>query len=159
MVVAAASLASARRPSAEVAKAAVADVAEAPTAAPEVAERRTITLKIEKGAQKINVLEAPVREQRPSSSGTSVATPNSPAESIPTVVGDGLAGHAATPVAIVEKGSLPGERTILTTLRDLPEAIAREAVAGPAVIVIGEVVRYAPAQVCGLALEAERAAA
>ncbi|TGY87615.1 uroporphyrinogen-III C-methyltransferase [Marinicauda algicola] len=67
--------------------------------------------------------------------------------------------HAATPVAIVEKGSLPGERTILTTLRDLPEAIAREAVAGPAVIVIGEVVRYAPAQVCGLALEAERAAA
>jgi uroporphyrin-III C-methyltransferase/precorrin-2 dehydrogenase/sirohydrochlorin ferrochelatase len=45
-----------------------------------------------------------------------------------------------TPVAIVSNGSTPSQRTVRTTLADLPEAIGREGVRPPAVWVVGEVV-------------------
>jgi uroporphyrin-III C-methyltransferase len=47
---------------------------------------------------------------------------------------------AATPVAIVQRASLPGERQASTTLGDLHATIARERLASPAVIVVGDVV-------------------
>ena len=48
-----------------------------------------------------------------------------------------------TPVAIVCDGSMPTERTVVTTLGELGEAVHDEQVRPPAVIVIGEVVGLA----------------
>ncbi|HZY19594.1 MAG TPA: uroporphyrinogen-III C-methyltransferase [Ramlibacter sp.] len=48
---------------------------------------------------------------------------------------------AATPVAIVQRASLPGQRHAVTTLGDLADTIAREQLASPSVIVVGDVVR------------------
>jgi siroheme synthase len=44
---------------------------------------------------------------------------------------------AATPVVIVENGTLENERAIATTLADLTDAVAQHAVASPAVIFVG----------------------
>ncbi len=49
----------------------------------------------------------------------------------------------ATPVAVVERGSLPGERRVFGRLDGLAELIAAEGICAPALIVIGEVVRLA----------------
>ena len=46
-----------------------------------------------------------------------------------------------TPAAIIENGTLPEQRVIVTSLKHLPEAAAEAAVESPATIVIGEVVR------------------
>ena len=48
---------------------------------------------------------------------------------------------AATPAAIVEWGTCDRQRVTITSLADLPAAIAREGVGAPATIVIGDVVR------------------
>jgi uroporphyrin-III C-methyltransferase/precorrin-2 dehydrogenase/sirohydrochlorin ferrochelatase len=48
-----------------------------------------------------------------------------------------------TPVAVVCDGSMPAERTVLTTLATLGERIAAQGVRAPAIIVVGEVVRVA----------------
>jgi uroporphyrin-III C-methyltransferase / precorrin-2 dehydrogenase / sirohydrochlorin ferrochelatase len=48
-----------------------------------------------------------------------------------------------TPVAVVCDGSMPTERTVLTTLGSLADDLARHAVTAPAIIVVGEVVRVA----------------
>jgi uroporphyrin-III C-methyltransferase/precorrin-2 dehydrogenase/sirohydrochlorin ferrochelatase len=53
------------------------------------------------------------------------------------LVAGGLA--AATPAAIVENATRPDQRTVRTTLGRLGAAVAAHAVAGPAVLVIGEV--------------------
>jgi uroporphyrin-III C-methyltransferase / precorrin-2 dehydrogenase / sirohydrochlorin ferrochelatase len=45
-----------------------------------------------------------------------------------------------TPVAIVSDGSTSSQRTVRTTLRELPKAVADEGVRPPAVWVVGEVV-------------------
>lgn len=50
---------------------------------------------------------------------------------------------ASTPVAVVCDGTMPGERTVLATLGDLAEALEREQVRPPAIIVVGEVVAVA----------------
>ena len=50
---------------------------------------------------------------------------------------------AATPVAVVCDGSMPAERTVLTTLGGLADALEAQAVRAPAIIVVGEVVRVA----------------
>lgn len=42
-----------------------------------------------------------------------------------------------TPVVIVENGTLANERSIATTLQDLPEAIERERITGPAILFVG----------------------
>jgi uroporphyrin-III C-methyltransferase/precorrin-2 dehydrogenase/sirohydrochlorin ferrochelatase len=53
---------------------------------------------------------------------------------------------AGTPVAAVEKGSLPDQRVVTGTLGDLEALLRAEGVEGPALILIGEVVRLgAPA--------------
>jgi uroporphyrin-III C-methyltransferase/precorrin-2 dehydrogenase/sirohydrochlorin ferrochelatase len=46
----------------------------------------------------------------------------------------------STPVAIVSDGSMPAQRTVRTTLADLPATVADEGIRPPAVWVVGEVV-------------------
>ena len=53
-----------------------------------------------------------------------------------------LAGlPAATPVAVVQHASLPQQRHAITTLADLPACMAREQLASPSIIVVGDVVQ------------------
>ena len=60
---------------------------------------------------------------------------------------------AATPVAVIENGSRPDERSFIATLATLAETVERARLTGPAIIVIGDVVRRAPEQVPALARE------
>jgi uroporphyrin-III C-methyltransferase len=46
-----------------------------------------------------------------------------------------------TPVAVVQRASLPGQRHVAATLADLADTIAREGLGSPSVIVVGDVVR------------------
>jgi len=48
---------------------------------------------------------------------------------------------ASTPVAIVQRASLPDQRHAVTTLGQLDATIAREQLASPSVIVVGDVIR------------------
>lgn len=54
-----------------------------------------------------------------------------------------LAGGLAadTPVAIIENGCRKDQRDIISTLNEFPEAVLREKVQSPALIIVGEVVR------------------
>jgi uroporphyrin-III C-methyltransferase / precorrin-2 dehydrogenase / sirohydrochlorin ferrochelatase len=49
----------------------------------------------------------------------------------------------ATPVAIVSEGTMPGERTLLSTLGAVADDMEREGVRPPAIVVIGRVVAVA----------------
>ena len=55
----------------------------------------------------------------------------------------GLPAHS--PGAIVQHASLPEQRQALTTLGDLPNTMAREALQSPSIIVVGDVVQGARA--------------
>lgn len=55
------------------------------------------------------------------------------------LMADGL--PAGFPVAVLERGTLPGSRALRTILADLPALMIREAVASPALLVVGEVAR------------------
>jgi siroheme synthase len=46
-----------------------------------------------------------------------------------------------TPVAVVERGSLPDQRVLVTSLGELPELARRSGIRSPAILVVGEVVR------------------
>lgn len=48
-----------------------------------------------------------------------------------------------TPVAVIERASLPSQRIHFTTLRDLPFIHRREKISAPAVIIVGDVVKNA----------------
>lgn len=51
------------------------------------------------------------------------------------------AGRSAqTPVAIVERGTRPEQRTLVTTLAGLADTVSREQVQSPALLIVGEVV-------------------
>lgn len=58
---------------------------------------------------------------------------------------------AATPVAVVQRASLPDERQSVTTLDQLYATIVREQLASPAVIVVGDVVGGVAAAAAGAA--------
>ena len=45
------------------------------------------------------------------------------------------------PVAVVERGTLPGQRTLVATLADVAERAARERIRAPAITLVGEVAR------------------
>jgi uroporphyrin-III C-methyltransferase len=47
---------------------------------------------------------------------------------------------SATPAAMIENGTLPGQRVIRGTLADLPDKVAACRLRGPALLIIGEVV-------------------
>lgn len=86
-----------------------------------------------------------------------------PGQTIAIYMGLGSAGHiqarllnagidAATPVTIVENGTLPGERTYETRIDELAAAVRSQAIAGPAMIYVGitrrdqsQVVAFRPA--------------
>jgi hypothetical protein len=53
-----------------------------------------------------------------------------------------------TPVALIERGTSPGERVVTGTLADIAERAAAASVRPPATIVIGEVVRLRDALFC-----------
>ena len=63
------------------------------------------------------------------------------------------------PVAVLERGTLPGARALRTVLADLGGLIGREQVASPAIIVVGEVVLLSDAEdrLRAFATQAERA--
>jgi uroporphyrin-III C-methyltransferase/precorrin-2 dehydrogenase/sirohydrochlorin ferrochelatase len=48
-----------------------------------------------------------------------------------------------TPVAVVCDGTMPGERTVLSTLGDLGADLVAQEVRPPAIIVVGDVVAVA----------------
>ncbi|HHJ14987.1 MAG TPA: uroporphyrinogen-III C-methyltransferase [Gammaproteobacteria bacterium] len=48
-----------------------------------------------------------------------------------------------TPAAVVERGSRPDQRILLTTLEELPATVHKHGVCAPALLIVGEVVRLA----------------
>jgi uroporphyrin-III C-methyltransferase/precorrin-2 dehydrogenase/sirohydrochlorin ferrochelatase len=66
-------------------------------------------------------------------------------ENAPAIAEVLLAGgrRPGTPVAVVCQGSMPGERTVLSTLERLTADLAEESVTPPAIIVVGDVVAVA----------------
>jgi uroporphyrin-III C-methyltransferase len=61
------------------------------------------------------------------------------------------------PVAVLERGTLPGARAMRTLLADLGGLLRREKVVSPAIIVVGEVVQLSDAEdrLYALATQAE----
>jgi uroporphyrin-III C-methyltransferase/precorrin-2 dehydrogenase/sirohydrochlorin ferrochelatase len=59
------------------------------------------------------------------------------------LIGNGMA--PSTPVAVVENGTLPSQKTVTGTLLKLEYLIEQHGIAGPALIIIGDVVRAAAA--------------
>ena len=53
----------------------------------------------------------------------------------------GLPGY--TPAAAIEKGTTPEQRTVITTLAELPDCVRSENLQAPTLLVIGEVVKFA----------------
>jgi len=60
------------------------------------------------------------------------------------LINDGLAPDL--PVAVLERGTLPGSRAMRTVLADLGGMLARENVVSPAILVVGEVVLLSDAE-------------
>ncbi|ACO78989.1 Uroporphyrin-III C-methyltransferase [Azotobacter vinelandii CA] len=48
---------------------------------------------------------------------------------------------AATPVALIQQGTTPQQRVIVSTLAELPARVEREQVSAPTLLIVGEVVR------------------
>jgi len=69
-----------------------------------------------------------------------MAVENAPAIAAALLEGGRAAG---TPVAVVMEGTMPEERTVLSTLGSLADDMASEGVKPPAIIVVGEVVAVA----------------
>ena len=63
---------------------------------------------------------------------------------------------ALTPAAVIEHGTLPSQRSLITTLAALPRAVIEHGLGSPAIVVIGEVVNHA--QPATLGMLASRAA-
>lgn len=64
---------------------------------------------------------------------------------LPSIV-DGLRGAgmpASMPVAVVQNGTLPSQRQVVSTLAQVADAVAQARLQSPALIVVGVVVRYA----------------
>jgi uroporphyrin-III C-methyltransferase / precorrin-2 dehydrogenase / sirohydrochlorin ferrochelatase len=62
------------------------------------------------------------------------------------VIADTLVAHgraADTPVAVVQEGTMPGERTVFSTLQQVATDVARDGIRPPAVVVVGDVVGVA----------------
>jgi uroporphyrin-III C-methyltransferase/precorrin-2 dehydrogenase/sirohydrochlorin ferrochelatase len=56
----------------------------------------------------------------------------------------GLTKHgmpASTPVALIQPGTTPNQRVLVSTLKDLPEMVQKESIKAPTLIIVGEVVQ------------------
>jgi uroporphyrin-III C-methyltransferase len=54
-------------------------------------------------------------------------------------------GKADIPVAVVQNGSLPSQKSVIGTVRSIAEQAQATGIGSPAIIIVGEVVRYAQA--------------
>lgn len=54
-----------------------------------------------------------------------------------------LYGKHDTPVAVIQNGTLPSQRSVVATVSSIAEEVTREKITAPAIIVVGEAVRYA----------------
>ena len=54
------------------------------------------------------------------------------------------AGKGHLPIAVIQSGSLHEEKIVLGSIEDIDEAVRREQISGPAIMVIGEVVALHP---------------
>ncbi|HEY9044844.1 MAG TPA: uroporphyrinogen-III C-methyltransferase [Ohtaekwangia sp.] len=54
-------------------------------------------------------------------------------------------GKADIPVAVVQNGSLPDQKSVIGTVESIAAAAAQSGIGAPAIIIVGEVVRYAQA--------------
>ena len=61
-----------------------------------------------------------------------------------------LAGKGSIPVAVISNGSLPQERIALGTVDTIVETVKEKELPGPAIIMIGETVKYHPEVPIGL---------
>ena len=52
-------------------------------------------------------------------------------------------GKANTPVAVVQNGTLPSQQAVVGTVSNIVDLVKQENIVSPAVIIVGEVVRYA----------------
>ncbi len=52
-------------------------------------------------------------------------------------------GKGETPVAVIQNGTLPNQRSVVGTVNNIVGLAKQESIGAPAVIVVGEVVRYA----------------
>lgn len=52
-------------------------------------------------------------------------------------------GKSDTPVAVIQNGTLPNQKAVVGTVESIARQMTEEVIGSPAVIVIGEVVRYA----------------
>jgi uroporphyrin-III C-methyltransferase len=66
------------------------------------------------------------------------------AEIADKLITDGIS--PAMPVAVLERGTLPGARSFRTLLADLGGMVKREKIISPAIIVVGEVVLLSDAE-------------
>ena len=66
-------------------------------------------------------------------------------KNLPAIADRLVAGgrRPTTPVAVVSEGTMPGERTVVSTLATVEEDMVREGVRAPAIVVIGDVVAVA----------------
>ena len=53
---------------------------------------------------------------------------------------------ATTPACAIQNGTLTNQRSVVTTLAKLPEAVADAGIGSPAIVVVGDVVRFARQQ-------------
>ena len=63
-------------------------------------------------------------------------------QNLPAIASRLVAGgrDADTPVAVISEGTMPGERTLLSTLGAVAEDVVREEIRPPAIVVVGDVV-------------------
>jgi siroheme synthase len=55
----------------------------------------------------------------------------------------GAGMRASMPVAVVQNGTLPTQRSVVSQLDHVVADVAREGLASPALVVVGEVVKFA----------------
>lgn len=66
-------------------------------------------------------------------------------QQLPTIVAELLAAGMApdTPAAAIQNGTLASQRHVVSTLRQLPDVIARQKLGSPAIVVVGQVATLA----------------
>jgi uroporphyrinogen III methyltransferase/synthase len=83
-------------------------------------------------------------DRRPGAQGTTylyLMTVGRLPEIVEELLAEGL--DPSTPAAIVQRGTLPDQRVLTAALKDLPARAERAGLKPPAMVIVGEVVRFA----------------